>query len=115
MLGFVSDDFGMQGGSEDQLDSCTEEYNLTLEQFAKDHVKGPDAQPVFAWLLAQPNPGPESGLEPTWNFHKYLVSRTGELVRHWASNVYPGDDPDNPDDSFDTNEIVLAIQAELAK
>jgi glutathione peroxidase-family protein len=84
-------------------------------------VKDPDgdgpgvAQPVFAWLAAQPIPGPSANAEPSWNFSKYLVSRDGRLVAHWDSSVYPGDDPSDPNDSFDENPIVVAIQAELAK
>jgi hypothetical protein len=36
-------------------------------------------------------------------------------MKHWTSSVYPGDDPNNPNDSFDTSAIVQAIQGELAK
>ena len=51
----------------------------------------------------------------TCNFHKYLISRDGQLVAHCDSPVYPGDDPNNSSDSFDTSPIVVAIKAELAK
>jgi len=78
-------------------------------------VSGVGAQPVFKWLFAQPPAGPSASVEPTWNFHKYLVSRDGKLVAHWDTPVYPGDDPANPNDSFDTSPIVIAIKAELAK
>ncbi|MCK6592718.1 MAG: hypothetical protein L6Q76_34615 [Polyangiaceae bacterium] len=115
VLGFLSNDFGNQGGSDGQVDACTDKYGITFDQFAIDHVKGADAQPVWKWLLAQPNPGPAMPIEPQWNFHKYLISRDGKLVGHWASPVYPGDDPSDPNDSFDTNPIVVAIKEELAK
>ena len=88
---------------------------MTFDQFALDHVKSPNAQPIWAWLAGQPNPGPSASAEPTWNFHKYLISRDGQLVAHWDSAVYPGDNPSDPNDSFDTSAIVVAIQAELAK
>jgi glutathione peroxidase len=121
VLGFLSNDFGNQGGSEGQIDTCVDKYMLTFKQFAIGHVRdvdgaGPEEpQPVWKWLLSQPDPGPVAGLDPTWNFHKYLISRDGKLVKHWASGTYPGDDPNNPNDSFDTNEIVMAIKAEIAK
>lgn len=121
VLGFLSNDFGNQGGSEGQVDTCVDKYMLTFKQFAIAHVydvdgAGPEEpQPVWKWLLSQPDPGPVAGLVPTWNFHKYLISRDGKLVKHWASGTYPGDDPNNPNDSFDTNEIVMAIKAEIAK
>lgn len=115
VLGFLSNDFGSQGGSDDQVDACTNKYGVTFDQFGIDHVMGLDAQPVWKWLLSQPNPGPAMPIEPQWNFHKYLISRDGKLVGHWASPVYPGDDPNDPNDSFDTNPIVVAIKDELAK
>src|SRR4029079_3355272 len=96
-------------------DSCNDKYGVTFDQFAIDHVSGASAQPVFKWLFEQPNPGPSATVEPTWNFHKYLVSRDGKLVAHWDTVVYPGDDPANANDSFDTSPIVIAIKAELAK
>lgn len=94
---------------------CNSQYMIKFQQFAIEHVVGASAQPVFKWLYTQPNPGPSATIEPQWNFHKYLISRKGELVATWASPTYPGDDPANPNDSFDTNPIVVAIKAELAK
>ncbi len=121
MLGFLSNDFGNQGGSDGQVDQCNGQYNVTFEQFAIAHVTDPDgagaevAQPVWQWLAAQPNPGPSPTSTPTWNFHKYLISREGKLVAHWESSAYPGDDPANPNDSFEGSAIVQAIEAEIAK
>ena len=43
-----------------------------------------------------------SGVEPGWNFHKYLVSRDGRVVGNWPSKVKP-DDP----------ALVAAIEREL--
>jgi len=121
VLGFISNDFGMQGGTSGQIDACTGMYAVTFPQFVIDHVIDTDGagpvvpQPAFAWLYTQGNPGPSSTLYPTWNFHKWLVGRDGHVVAHWDSPVYPGDDPSDPSDSFDTNPIVVAINAELAK
>jgi glutathione peroxidase len=121
VLGFISDDFGDQGGTTGQVDACSSQYHVTFDQFAKDHVIDPDGagpevpEPVFDWLISQPNPGPAPTAEPTWNFHKYLVARDGTLVAHFPRELYPGDDPADPNDSFDGNPIVIAIKAELAK
>jgi glutathione peroxidase len=120
LLGFFSNDFGQQGGTDEEIGACNAEHGVTFEQFSMDHVIDPDgagpevAQPVFAWLQSQPDPGPASPLKPTWNFHKYLVSRDGVLLAHWATSTYPGDDPNDPSDSFDTNPIVVAIRAALS-
>jgi glutathione peroxidase len=118
VLGFVSDDFD-QAGSEGQIDACTEKYGITFDQFAIDHVIDPDGagpevpQPVFEWLLSQPNPGPVATSEPTWNFHKYLVSRDGQLIAHFPQLEYWGEDPTSA--QFQNSPVVIAIEAELAK
>jgi glutathione peroxidase len=120
VLGFYSNNFGNQGGSDEEIDACSDEYMVTFDQFATENVIDPDGagaetpQPVWQWILSQPNPEAYA-LPPSWNFHKYLISRDGQLVHHFLQEVYPGDDPNNPGDSFDTNPIVVAIEAELAK
>jgi glutathione peroxidase len=115
VLGFLSNDFGMQGGDTQEIEACNGKYGITYPQFTIADVVGPTAQPVFAWIEAQANPGPSAVLAPTWNFHKYLISRAGEVVGSWDSTVYPGMDPTDPTSMFDTNEIVVAVEAELAK
>lgn len=96
VMGFYSDDFGMQGGDPN---ACSEMYMATFPQFAVDHVSGAMAQPVWQWLLAQPNATP-----PDWNFNKYLISRDGQFVQHFPRLT-------EPNDPF----VIAAIEAELAK
>jgi glutathione peroxidase len=118
VLGFLSNDFGMQGGTAGQISACNAMYGIKFTQFAMDHVVPQGStrpQPVFAWLEAQPNPGPDTSALPSWNFSKYLISRTGVLVAHWDSPVYPGADPTDSTSTFDGSPIVIAIKAELAK
>ncbi|MSP23799.1 MAG: hypothetical protein EXR75_01275 [Myxococcales bacterium] len=121
VLGFFSNDFGNQGGSGEQIDACSSKYKITFDEFDLGHVIDPDgagplvARPVFQWLAAQPNPGPATAPEPKWNFDKYLIGRDGKLVAHWPSATWPGDDPNNAADSFETSPVVIAIKAELAK
>src|SRR4051812_35374667 len=112
VLGFLSNDFGNQGGSDGDIGACNAKYGITFLQFAIDHVIPSGAatpEPVFAWIESRPNPGPSTTTQPTWNFHKWLISRHGDLVAHWDSVVYPGDDPLDTADSFDTSAIVVAI------
>ncbi|HEY4117515.1 MAG TPA: hypothetical protein VGM56_06650 [Byssovorax sp.] len=112
VLGFYSDDFGDQGGDSG---ACTETYHVTYDQFGIAPVTPPSAEPVFAWIEAQAAAPPGTTNVPNWNFNKYLIARDGTLVGHWDDNLWPGDDPNDPNDSFDTNPIVIAIRAELAK
>ena len=53
--------------------------------FAKSHVVGDGANPLFRKLNA------EAG-EPEWNFNKYLVDRRGEVVARYGAGTEP-DDP----------------------
>ncbi len=118
LLGFYSNDFGMQGGTDEEIEACTGMGGVcgaegcSFPQFAIAPVTEPNAQPVWHWLLAQPNP--ESyALPPDWNFHKYLISRDGHLLRHFLREEYMGDDPNAP--AWDASPIVQAIEAELAQ
>lgn len=112
VLGFYSNDFGKQGGSDAQIRGVTEKYGVTYPQYAVAPVSGDVPRPVFAWLLDHDNPGPKKDpLAPTWNFHKWLVSRTGRLVGAFDMRSYPGDDPSA--EAWSKSELVQAIEAQL--
>jgi glutathione peroxidase len=101
VLGFVSDDFGHQAGTVDEVKSCSLEHHATFDQFAEMHVKkGAEQHPLFAWLTSQP--GMDGDVK--WNFNKFLVGKHGELIARWGSDTAP----DGP-------EITAAIEAALAK
>lgn len=114
MAGFYSDDFGKQGGSEEQIAEVTEKYGVKHDQYAVAPVVGESARPVFAWLLAEDNPGPlEGGIAPQWNFFKYLVSRQGDLVAAFDSRAYAGRDPAK--ERWSDSPLVRAIEEQLKK
>jgi glutathione peroxidase len=114
VLGFYSNDFGSQGGTDEQIEACNDAHAVSFDQFQIAPVTGPQARPVFTWILSHANPGPKPDpLEPTWNFHKYLVSRDGQLVAAFDRFSYPGEDATS--NEWQTHEIVTAIQAELAR
>jgi glutathione peroxidase len=101
VLGFVSDDFGHQAGTVEEVKACSLENRAQFDQFSEVHVKkGPDQHPLFAWLTSQP------GLDGDvrWNFAKWLIGRNGEVIARWGSDA----EPDGP-------EITQAIEAALAK
>lgn len=99
VLGFVSDDFGKQGGTADEVTSCSTEHRATFDQFATVGVKpGPAQHPLFAWLTSAPGMTGDT----KWNFHKWLVGKDGKLIARWAS----ADLPDGP-------AITQAIEAAL--
>lgn len=101
ILGFPCNDFGAQepGTNQEILDFCTTQYGVTFEMFDKVHAKGPEQHPLYARLT--------SGATPTgdvaWNFEKFLISKTGEIVARFPSGTKPNDPA-----------LTAAIEKELA-
>ena len=87
VLGFPSNDFmGQEPGSEAEIkEFCTLTYGVKFPMFEKVHVKGAQATPLYRELAR------ETGVEPGWNFHKYLIARDGRVVANFPSKVKPGD------------------------
>lgn len=87
VLGFPSNDFGNQepGSNQEIAEFCENTFGVRFPMLAKSSVTGPQANPVFAALIA------ESGTAPGWNFHKYLLDREGQLVANYSSKTSPLD------------------------
>jgi glutathione peroxidase len=98
VLGFPSNDFRQESGSNQQIaDFCQNTYGVKFPMFAKSAVRGSDANPFFRELAAQ------TGRAPLWNFHKYLIGRDGRVVANYTSLTRP-DDP----------ALLRALQEQLA-
>jgi glutathione peroxidase len=101
VLGFPSNDFGRQepGSSEQIREFCSSKYRVTFPMFEKVQTKaGAGQSEVYALL------GRTAGSLPSWNFGKYLVGRSGEVLKAFPSKV----DPESP-------ELLSAIEAALEK
>jgi glutathione peroxidase len=98
VLGFPSNDFGAQepGTAQEIRSFCDTRFHVTFPLFEKVATKGASASPVYS-LLAAKDGGPK------WNFHKYLVSKSGEVLAGFPSKVAP-----------DSPELKAAIDAALA-
>ena len=84
VLGFPSNDFSQESGSNKQIaEFCESTFGVKFPMFAKSSVRGPEANPLFKQLAAQ------SGATPKWNFYKYLIGRDGKLVDSYSSMVSP--------------------------
>lgn len=122
VLGFPANDFaGQEPGSDDEIaEFCSTNYSVTFPVMSKISVVGDDQHPLYG-ALTQEVPTAKGkdemreglrghGMTPSedpdvlWNFEKFLVSRSGEVVARFA----PATAPDDP-------ELVAAIDAELAK
>jgi glutathione peroxidase len=92
VLGFPSNDFaGQEPGSDLEIGAfCRSNYGVEFPMFSKVRVSGADAHPVYAFLTSLPKP---LGGPVQWNFQKYLVDRSGEVVARYAPRVRP-QDPD---------------------
>ena len=87
ILGFPSNDFGGQEpGREAEIKKfCSLKYKVTFPMFAKVKTKGDGQSPVYRFLTASQPP-------PKWNFTKYLVGKTGQVIQTFGDKVQP-DDP----------------------
>jgi glutathione peroxidase len=124
VAGFPANDFKSQEpGTEQEIQAfCTTNFGVKFPMFGKVTVVGAGKHPLYAALIeARPMAvnlskvpfreklkgyGIEANTEPelTWNFEKFLVSRTGDVVERFAPDTQP-----------DAPALVAAIEAELAK
>ncbi len=87
ILAFPANNFGQQepGSNEEIKSFCFTKYSLTFPLFSKISVKGPDKHPLYQYLTEQsPYPG-----EVEWNFQKYLVDRSGNIVGRFHHRTKP--------------------------
>jgi len=124
VAGFPANDFKAQepGTNEEIQTFCTTNFGVKFPMFEKITVVGPEKHPLYqALIAAQPKAvsvsevpwrdklkgyGIEANAEPEllWNFEKFLVSRTGQVVERFAPDTQP-----------DAPELKAAIESELAK
>jgi glutathione peroxidase len=84
VLGFPSNDFGGQepGSNREIAEFCVNQYAIDFPMFAKTELK---KNPLYLELARA------TGAAPRWNFHKYLVDRTGSEVHSFDTRVDPAD------------------------
>ena len=84
VLGFPSNDFGKQepGTDKEIADFCTNTYAVKFPMFSKSSVVGAGRNPLYTDLAKA------TGQAPQWNFHKYLIDRSGK-VQSFDSDVKP--------------------------
>lgn len=99
VLGFPSNDFAQEGGSNRQIaEFCENTFGVKFPMFAKSSVTGAQASPFYRQLAQQ------AGQAPRWNFHKYLLGRDGRLLDSYPSRTAP-----------DSAQMVRAIEQALAQ
>ena len=85
VLGFPANNFGGQepGTNDDIALFCKKNYGVDFQMFEKSDVVGDKANGLYKWLAEK------SGVVPSWNFCKYLVSADGQSVTFLPSSINP--------------------------
>ena len=122
VLGFPANNFmGQEPGTDQEIASfCASTYQVDFPLYSKLSVLGSDQHPLYAQLTrAQPaaiGEGPMrerlkgygvnavNQADVLWNFEKFLLSRSGEVVARFA-----------PDLTAEDPRLLAAVDAELAR
>jgi glutathione peroxidase len=97
ILGFPSNDFGggEPGTAKEIATFCSTQFHVTFPLFEKVKTRGDGRSPVYEFLTTGHG-------EPQWNFHKYLIDKTGNVIQEFPSQTNP-----------ESKEIRTAIEAAL--
>ena len=88
VLGFPCNQFGGQepGTGAEIAAFCSRTYGVTFPLFMKGDVNGAGAHPLFA-LLKSARPGAFGTEAIKWNFTKFLVSASGDVLKRYGSST----------------------------
>ncbi|MGE0784301.1 MAG: glutathione peroxidase [Sandaracinaceae bacterium] len=92
VMGFPCNQFGAQEpGSEAEIGAfCSSRYDVTFPMYAKIDVNGGDAHPLYQYLKHA-----QRGILGTelikWNFTKFLVDKSGNVVERYGSRTTPSE------------------------
>jgi glutathione peroxidase len=105
ILGFPCNQFGAQepGTAVEIKQFCRLNYGVTFDMFAKIEVNGDGACPLYQHLTALKTK-PKGPGKISWNFEKFIIGRSGDVVARFAPQTKP-----------DAPEVLKVIEAELAK
>jgi glutathione peroxidase len=92
VLAFPCNQFGRQepGTEKDIREFCDEHYAVSFPMFAKIHVNGRHAHPLYRYLKSV-KPGFLGREAIAWNFTKFLVDKNGAVVKRYGSRRTPED------------------------
>jgi glutathione peroxidase len=87
ILAFPANDFGKQepGDNKEIAEFCYTKYSLEFPLFSKITVLGSQKHPLYRYLTEHT---PFQG-EIKWNFQKFLVNRTGQVIARYAPKQKP--------------------------
>ena len=91
ILGFPCNQFLFQEpGGADSITACSTSYGVTFPIMDKISVRGRKQHPLYAELVkSKTAEGKGGGVK--WNFEKFLINRSGEVVGRFRTKVEPLD------------------------
>ena len=101
VVGVPCNQFGAQepGTPEEILDFCSMKYKVDFTLLKKQAVNGSERSDLYSYLVGSEK---GAGKDISWNFAKFLVGRSGEVVARFSPQTGPL-----------SEELVAAIDAEL--
>ena len=87
VLAFPANDFlNQEPGTDAEIkEFCSLKYRTTFPVFSKISVKGKNADPLYVWLTTESgHNGPIK-----WNFNKFLIDPSGNVVARYDSQTDP--------------------------
>jgi glutathione peroxidase len=93
ILGVPCNQFaGQEPGTPEEIQTfCSTTYGTTFPMTAKLDVNGRRQDPLYQWLATAPDLDGVAG-EVEWNFEKFLVSPSDEILARFRPPVDPEDD-----------------------
>ncbi|MEV6109237.1 glutathione peroxidase [Streptomyces sp. NPDC051940] len=103
VAGFPCNQFmGQEPGTAEEIATfCSATYGVSFPLFEKLEVNGEDRHPLYDVLTAAPDAAGEAG-DIQWNFEKFLIAPTGEIVGRFRPRTEP-----------EAAELVAALEAVL--
>ena len=85
ILGFPCNQFMFQDPANNDkiLEFCQMNYGVSFDMFGKIKVKGKDIDELYDYLVKNTPVLPNKKVK--WNFEKFLISRSGEVVNRYKS------------------------------
>ena len=92
VLGFPCNQFGSQepGDAAEIASFCKLTYDVTFPVLRKVEVNGDGASPLYDWMKGEA-PGLMGSKAIKWNFTKFLIDRSGTVVKRYG----PADSPNS--------------------
>lgn len=90
IIGLPCNQFMQQepGSAEEILQFCESKYNVDFQLSEKIEVNGEKRHPLYTWLAGDEAKFPG---DIKWNFEKFLLDRSGEVVARFEPTVKPDD------------------------